>query len=41
MEFTVGELYQDQDNTKKFLHEIKQKENDACVSVSSDKEPED
>ena len=41
VEFTLGELYQDQDNTKNFLHEIKQKENDVCVSVPSDKEPED
>ena len=41
VEFTLGELYQDQDDTKNFLHEIKQKENDVCVSVSLDKEPED
>ena len=30
-----------QDDTKKFLHEIKRKENDVCVSASSDEEPKD
>ena len=39
VQFTFGKPYQD--NTKKDLHEIKRKENDACVSVSSDEEPED
>ena len=39
VQFTLGEPYQD--DTKKFLHEIKRKENDVPVSVSSDKEPED
>ena len=33
VEFTLGELYQDQDDTKKFLNEIKQKENDVCVCI--------
>ena len=37
--FTLGEPYQD--NTKKNLHEIKQKENNVHVSVSLDEEPED
>ena len=39
VQFTLGEPYQD--DTKKFLHEIKRKENDVCVSVSPDEEPED
>ena len=39
VQFTLGEAYQD--DTKNFLHEIKRKENDVCVSVSSDEEPED
>ena len=39
VQFTLGELYQD--DTIKFLHKIKRKENDVCVSMSSDKEPED
>ena len=39
VQFTLGELYQD--NTKKFLHKIKRKENDICVSMSLDEEPED
>ena len=39
VQFTLGEPYQD--NTKKCLHEIKRKENDVCVSVSSDEGPED
>ena len=39
VQFTLGEPHQD--DTKKFLHEIKRKENDVCVSVSSDEEPED
>ena len=30
-----------QDDTKNLLHEIKRKENDVCVSVSSDEKPED
>ena len=36
---TLGEPCQD--DTKKFLHQIRRKENDVCVSVSSDEEPED
>ena len=39
VQFTLGEPHQD--DTKKILHEIKRKENDVCVSVSSDEEPED
>ena len=39
VQFTLGEPYQD--NTKNFLHEIKWKENDVCVFVSLDEEPED
>ena len=39
VQFTLGEPYQD--DTKIFLHEIRRKENDVCVSVSLDKEPED
>ena len=39
VQFTLGEPYQD--DTKKTVHQIKRKENDACVSVSSDEEPED
>ena len=39
MQFTLGEPYQD--DTKNVLHDIKRKENDVCVSVSSDEEPED
>ena len=39
VQFTLGKPYQD--DTKKFFHEIKRKENDVCVSVSSDEEPED
>ena len=39
VKFTLGEPYQD--DTKFFFHEIKRKENDVCVSVFSDKEPED
>ena len=39
VQFTLGEPYQD--DTKKILHEIERKENDVCVSVSSDEEPED
>ena len=39
VQFTLDEPYQD--DTKNFLHEIKRKENDICVLVSSDKEPED
>ena len=35
----VGEPHED--DTKKILHGIKRKESDACVSVSSDEEPED
>ena len=35
----LGEPYQD--DTKKFLHKIKRKENDVRVSVPSDEEPED
>ena len=35
----LGEAYQE--DTKKFLHEIKLKENDVYVSVSLDEEPED
>ena len=31
VQFTLGERYQD--DTKKFLHEIKRKKNDVCVSV--------
>ena len=38
VQFTLGEPYQD--DTKKILHEIKRKENDVCVSVSSDEESE-
>ena len=39
VQFTLGEPYQD--DTKKTVHKIKRKENDVCVSVSSDEEPED
>ena len=39
LQFTLGEPYQD--DAKKILHEIKGKENDACMSVSLDEEPED
>ena len=39
VQFNLGKPYQD--DTKIFLHEIKRKENDVCVSVSSDEEPED
>ena len=39
VQFALGEPYQD--DTKKTVHQIKRKENDACVSVSSDEEPED
>ena len=39
VQFTLGKSCQD--DTKKFLHEIKRKENDICVSLSSDEEPED
>ena len=39
VQFTLGEPYQN--DTKKFLHEIKRKKNDVFVSVSSDEEPED
>ena len=39
VQFTLGEPYQE--DTKNFLHEIKQKGNNVCVSVSSDEEPED
>ena len=39
VQFTLGEPYQD--DTKIFFHEIKRKENDVCMSVSSDEEPED
>ena len=39
MQFKLGEPYQY--DAKKVLHEIKRKENDVCVSVSSDEESED
>ena len=39
VQFMLGEPYQD--DTKKILHEIKRKENNVCVSVSLDEEPED
>ena len=39
VQFTLGEPYQD--DTKRNLHEIQRKENDVCVSVCSEKEPED
>ena len=39
VQFMLGEPYQD--DTKIFLLEIKRKENDVCVSLSSDEEPED
>ena len=39
VQLTLGEPYQD--DTKKSLHEIKRKENDVPVSVSSDEEPGD
>ena len=39
VQFTLGETCQD--DTKNFFHEIKRKENDVCVSVFSDEEPED
>ena len=39
VQFTLGEPWLD--DTKNFLHEIKRKENDVCVSVSLDEEPED
>ena len=39
VQFTLGEPWQD--DTKNFLHEIKRKENDVCMSVSLDEEPED